>query len=147
MVKLDIEFPDYMDISERTTNIQKRTIQLAADDLTSNLTDNSPVDQGKLKSWRSYKISDMEYHVKTPADYAQYPDQGTKAHGPKHKKVLAFKPSKNSPIKSTHKSGLVFFKKVKGIKAKKFVDKSLDQTKGKLDSIMIQAALEVDGVR
>ena len=57
-----------------------RALSYAAQDMTRFLQMNSPVDHGLLKQWFIDSLSDTEAHIKSPAEYAIYQDQGTKAH-------------------------------------------------------------------
>ena len=53
-------------------------LDLTAQDLINNLMQNSPVDHGLLKQWFIESIDEEEAHIKSPAEYAIYQDQGTR---------------------------------------------------------------------
>ena len=107
----------------------------AAQDMTRFLMQNSPVDHGLLRSWFIDSIDDEEAHIKSPAEYAIYQDQGTRDHMiyPVNKKAL-------------HWGGKYFSKghMVSGIKGKHFVEKSFEQLQPLIPGYWMKALEEVD---
>ena len=92
-------------------------LKYAAQDMTRFLMQNSPVDHGLLRQWFIESIDDEEAHIKSPAEYAIYQDQGTRDH--------MIYPNK---AKALHWDG--YFSKghmVSGIKGKHFVEQSFNQ--------------------
>ena len=75
-------------------NISKELLEngldLTAQDLISNLMDNSPVDTGLLKSWALTESTETTRVVQSPAEYAEYVNYGTRPHFiyPTNKKML-----------------------------------------------------------
>ena len=65
-------------------NISKELLEngldLTAQDLISNLMDNSPVDTGLLKSWALTDSTETSRTVQSPAEYAEYVNYGTRPH-------------------------------------------------------------------
>ena len=119
-----------------------RALGYAAQDMTRFLMVNSPVDHGLLKQWFIDSIDDEEAHIKSPANYAIYQDQGTKAHWiePVNTKAL-------------HWTGRGFgrggaFSKghmVSGIEGKHFVEKSFELLRPRVGFHFLRALEEVQG--
>jgi len=110
--------------------VRKSVVSDATQDMTRFLMRNSPVDHGLLKSWFIQSLSDERGVIKSPAFYAIYQDQGTKAHmiKPRNKKAL-------------HWEGGGFSKghMVSGIKGKHFVDKSFNQLRPRMGGYLAKA--------
>ena len=113
-----------------------KALSYAAQDMTRFLQMNSPVDHGLLKQWFIESLDDEEAHIKSPAEYAIYQDQGTKAH--------MIRPVN---AKALHWEGGGFSKghMVSGIKGKHFVDQSFNQLKPLVPGYFLKALEEVQG--
>ena len=111
-----------------------KALSYAAQDMTRFLMQNSPVDHGLLKQWFIESLDDEEAHIKSPAEYAIYQDQGTKAH--------MIRPVN---AKALHWEGGGFSKghMVSGIKGKHFVDQSFNQLKPLVPGYFLRAFEEV----
>ena len=113
-----------------------RALGYAAQDMTRFLQINSPVDHGLLRQWFIDSLTDTEAHIKSPAEYAIYQDQGTKAHmiRPVNRKAL-------------HWEGGGFSKghMVSGIKGKHFVEQSFNQLQPLVMGYFLRAFEEVQG--
>ena len=113
-----------------------RALSYAAQDMTRFLQMNSPVYHGLLKQWFIDSLTDTEAHIKSPAEYAIYQDQGTKAHmiRPVNRKAL-------------HWEGGGFSKghMVSGIKGKHFVEQSFNQLQPLVPGHFLKALEEVQG--
>ena len=118
-----------------------RALGYAAQDMTRFLQQNTSngkprVRHGLLKSWFIDSLSDTEAHIKSPAEYAIYQDQGTKAHmiRPVNRKAL-------------HWEGGGFSKghMVSGIKGKHFVEQSFNQLQPLIPGYFLKAFEEVQG--
>ena len=83
-----------------------------------------------------FSLTDTEAHIKSPAEYAIYQDQGTKAHmiRPVNRKAL-------------HWEGGGFSKghMVSGIKGKHFVEQSFNQLQPLIPGYFLKAFEEVQG--
>ena len=68
----------------------EKGLDLTAQELISNLMDNSPVDTGLLKSWALTESTETTRVVQSPAEYAEYVNYGTRPHFiyPTNKKML-----------------------------------------------------------
>lgn len=58
----------------------EKGLDLTAQELISNLMDNSPVDTGLLKSWALTDSTETSRTVQSPAEYAEYVNYGTRPH-------------------------------------------------------------------
>ena len=127
-----------------------RALGYAAQDMTRFLQMNSPVDHGLLKQWFIDSLTDTEAHIKSPAEYAIYQDQGTKPYTirPKFSGVVAggllhnvgkralFWEGADHPVTVVHHPG---------IKAKHFVDRSFEQLQPLIPGHFLKALEEVQG--
>lgn len=107
-------------------------LKYAAQDMVRFLMINSPVDHGLLRQWFIESIDDEEAHIKSPAEYALYQDQGTRDH--------MIKPVNR---KALHWDG--YFSKghmVSGIKGKHFVDRSFEQLQPLVPGYFLKAMEE-----
>ena len=110
-------------------------VEYGAQELVRTLMIYSPVDHGLLKSWFIESIDDTEAHIKTPAEYARYVNDGTSPHWiePVNAKAL-------------HWEG--YFSKghvVSGIEGQHFVEDSIDDVEGRIDEYFLRALSEVLG--
>ena len=109
-------------------------LEYTAETMVRFLMQNSPVDHGLLRQWFIDSIDDEEAHIKSPAEYAVYQDQGTRDHmiRPVNKKAL-------------HWDG--FFSKghmVSGIKGKHFVEQSFNELRPLAPGFFLKALEESD---
>ena len=109
-------------------------LEYSAETMVRFLMQNSPVDHGLLRQWFIDSIDDEEAHIKSPAEYAIYQDQGTRDHmiRPVNKKAL-------------HWDG--FFSKghmVSGIRGKHFVEQSFNELKPLAPGFFLKALEESD---
>ena len=109
-------------------------LEYTAETMVRFLMQNSPVDHGLLRQWFIDSIDDEEAHIKSPAEYAVYQDQGTRDHmiRPVNKKAL-------------HWDG--YFSKghmVSGIKGKHFVEQSFNELRPLAPGFFLKALEESD---
>lgn len=97
-----------------------RGLNESAQTLVRFLMQNSPVDHGLLKQWFIESIDDEQAVIKSPAEYAIYQDQGTSPYLIQSKRPngYLFWEGADHPVKTVHHPG---------IKAKHFVQQSLDE--------------------
>ena len=120
-----------------------KALSYAAQDMTRFLQMNSPVDHGLLKQWFIESLDDEEAHIKSPAEYAVYQDQGTKPHMIYPRGVATY----HAGRKLTSGSALWWpgakhpVRKVNhpGIKGKHFVDKSFNQLRPRMGGYLAKA--------
>lgn len=133
-VTIEISRDDYKQLGTLMPQVIKHGVDLTGHYMIERLQVNSPIDTGYLKGWFRYEQTDSMVDIRSPARYAIYQDQGT---GP-------IKPKKPGGVLHWEKNGKHYYaKSTKGIKGKKFVEKSINSTKGRLDSLWIKAINDV----
>ena len=150
-VTVDVDTSTILDklSPDKAVQVQSKVVNLAAQDLVRNLMMNSPVDHGLLKSWFIDSIDDSEAHIKTPAEYAVYVNDGTRPHIIEPKGIGLFHAGQQltkgaalywegaeHPVRRVHHPG---------IKGQHFVEKSIDDVQGRLDGYFLKALQEVLG--
>lgn len=138
MVEITLEL-DTSPVGNLTTGWEKARKQglfYAAQDMTRFLMQNSPVDHGLLRQWFIDSINDKEVHIRSPAEYALYQDQGTKPYTirPKVGKKALYWSGADHPVRVVNHPGL---------KAKHFVDKSFEQLKPLVPGYWMKALEEI----
>ena len=121
-VEISIDKSQYEQLGPKMPEVLKRGTDKTAQYMIERLQVNSPIDTGFLKGWFRYKDTGTMVDIRSPAQYAIFQDQGTYSYGPAHRQPKT--------------------KSVGGIKPKKFVERSIQSTTGRLDSIWIQAIQE-----
>lgn len=121
-VSIEIDTSNLKDYGKKAGLIRKGVLSDATQDMVRFLIMNSPYQHGKLRGWFIESVSESESHVKSPANYALYQDQGTQAHmiRPVKAKALAW----DGHFSHGHM--------VPGIKGKHFVEKSFRLVKPRL---------------
>ena len=101
------------------------------------LMQNSPVDHGLLKQWFIESIDEEQAVIKSPAEYAIYQDQGTSPYLIQSKRPggYLFWEGADHPVKTVHHPG---------IKAKHFVQQSLDELSPLAPGFFLRALEESD---
>lgn len=122
---------------DKLTQAKKKGLEYSSQELIRVLMRNSPVDHGLLKSWFIESLSSDEAVIKSPAEYAQWVNDGTQPYTitPTSKKALYWEGA-DHPVKVVHHPG---------IKARHFVEDSLDDVNGRLDGYFLRAISEVMG--
>jgi len=149
MVQITLEL-DTNPIGKLPTNWQRAKAQglnYSAQTMVRFLMQNSPVDHGLLKSWFIDSITDEEAHIKTPAEYAIYQDQGTKPYTirPKFQGIVAGGSLHNIGKRALYWDGAEHPVQVvhhPGIKGKHFVQTSFEQLKPLVPGYFLKAMEE-----
>ena len=115
--------------------VKRQGLEYSAQELIRVLMINSPVDHGLLKMWHISEQSDEEIHIRSPATYAQYVNDGTRPHWIEPKNVKALHWDGN--FSKGHYVG--------GITGRHFVEDSIDDVSGRLDGYFLKALQEVLG--
>lgn len=147
-VTITVDTSAYTKIGEKLPQIKSKGLKYVGQEMLRNLSLNSPVNHGLLRQWFFYNTSTDHIEIRSPAQYAKFVNDGTGIYNdgsiikPKKGKALAFKagPKWNGPV---NKDGYAFLKYSKGQKGQKFVEKSIEQTQGKLEQLFIKAINEV----
>ena len=138
-VTFDLDMSHYEKLGPKMPEALKRGTDLTAQYLIERLQVTSPVDTGHLKGWFRYKDTGTMVDIRSPATYAGFVNDGhSQTPGrfiPGTWKNGKFRYDRNA------KTGMVL--KASHVKGQKFVERSIQSTKGRLDSIMITAIKEV----
>lgn len=138
-------FTIYVDPSSVTSKLspdkwgqaKEQGMKYVSEELIRVLERNSPVDHGVLKKWFSESLGSDEAVIKSPAEYAEWVNDGTRPYTitPTSKKALYWEGA-DHPVKVVHHPG---------IKARHFVEDSLNDVNGRLDGYFLKAISEVMG--
>jgi len=122
---------------DKVAQAKQKGLEYSSQELIRVLMRNSPVDHGLLKSWFLDSLSSDEAVIKSPAEYAQWVNDGTDPYTitPTSKKALYWEGA-DHPVKVVHHPG---------IKARHFVEDSLADVNGRLDGYFLRAISEVMG--
>ena len=134
-ITFDLDTSPIGKLPSKFKKAQAQGLKYAAQDMTRFLMQNSPVDHGLLRQWFIDSLTDTEAHIKSPAEYAIYQDQGTKAHmiRPVNAKALHW----DGHFSKGHM--------VSGIKGKHFVEQSFNQLTPLVPGYWMKALEEVQG--
>lgn len=132
-VEITLDTSQYKQLGPKMPEVRKRGLNYTANYMIERLQVTSPIDTGYLKGWFRYKETDSMVDIRSPAFYARYQNEGTPPIYPK----------KPGGVLHWEKGGKHYFaKSTKGIKGKRFVEKSIQATTGRLDSFFIKAIQE-----
>ena len=122
---------------DKWTQAKERGLKYTSEEMIRVLERNSPVDHGVLKKWFRESLSSEEAVIKSPAEYAQWVNDGTQPYTitPNSKKALYWEGA-DYPVKVVHHPG---------IKGRHFVEDSLDDVNGRLEGYFLRAISEVMG--
>ena len=136
-ITLEIDTSGIGKLPGRWQQAKARGLNESAQTLVRFLMQNSPVDHGLLKQWFIESIDDEEAHIKSPAEYAIYQDQGTSPYLIQSKRPggYLFWEGADHPVKTVHHPG---------IKAKHFVQQSLDELSPLAPGFFLRALEESD---
>ncbi len=147
-VKIDLK--DAENLSKFTTQVKNKILTDTGYDLQGNLMRSTPYDHGKASKWR-INIGEDEINIFSDVQYMKYINYGSGLYGEHHqrifpvnKKVLKFK-WRNAPKKLVSKDGFVYLKSVRGIKGKHFIEKSIKDTKTKIQGFATRAINQTIG--
>ena len=134
---LEIDTSGIGKLPGRWQQAKARGLNESAQTLVRFLMQNSPVDHGLLKSWFIESIDDEQAVIKSPAEYAIYQDQGTSPYLIQSKRPggYLFWEGADHPVKTVHHPG---------IKAKHFVQQSLDELSPLAPGFFLRALEESD---
>ena len=138
-------FTIYVDPSSVTSKLspdkwgqaKEQGMKYVSEELIRVLERNSPVDHGVLKKWFSESLGSDEAVIKSPAEYAQWVNDGTQPYTitPTSKKALYWEGA-DHPVRVVHHPG---------IRGRHFVEDSLNDVNGRLDGYFLKAISEVMG--
>lgn len=122
---------------DKLTEAKQKGLEYSSQELIRVLMRNSPVDHGLLKSWFVESMTSDEAVIKSPAEYAEWVNDGTQPYTitPTNKRALYWEGA-DHPVKVVHHPG---------IKGRHFVEDSLNDVNGRLDGYFLKAISEVMG--
>ena len=136
-ITIDIDTSGIGKLLGRWEKAKAQGLNESAQTLVRFLMQNSPVDHGLLKQWFIESIDDEEAHIKSPAEYAIYQDQGTSPYLIQSKRPggYLFWEGASHPVKTVHHPG---------IKGKHFVQQSMEQLQPLAPGFFLRALEESD---
>ena len=136
-ITLEIDTSGIGKLPGKWQQAKARGLNESAQTLVRFLMQNSPVDHGLLKSWFIESMDDEQAVIKSPAEYAIYQDQGTSPYLIQSKRPggYLFWEGADHPVKTVHHPG---------IKAKHFVQQSLDELSPLAPGFFLRALEESD---
>lgn len=143
MVKVFISVDEskMKNVAAKIPEIRKRGLNYASQGMLRHLKINSPVDHGHLKKWFVANATDSEIEIRTPAHYAPFVNDGTGIYGP-HKTPIYSK-KVGHPMAFQVGGKMIYTRMIRGQKPQKFVERSIQQTQGKLANYFIKGVREV----
>lgn len=122
---------------DKLTQAKQKGLEYSSQELIRVLMRNSPVDHGLLKSWFVESMTSDEAVIKSPAEYAQWVNDGTQPYTitPNSKRALYWEGA-DHPVRVVHHPG---------IRGRHFVEDSLNDVNGRLDGYFLRAISEVMG--
>lgn len=122
---------------DKLTQAKAKGLEYSSQEMIRVLVRNSPVDHGLLKLWFLDSLSSDEAVIKSPAEYAEGVNDGTRPYTitPTSKKALYWEGA-DHPVKVVHHPG---------IKGRHFVEDSLADVNGRLEGYFLKAINEVMG--
>lgn len=122
---------------DKLTQAKAKGLEYSSQEMIRVLVRNSPVDHGLLKLWFLDSLSSDEAVIKSPAEYAEGVNDGTRPYTitPISKKALYWEGA-DHPVKVVHHPG---------IKGRHFVEDSLADVNGRLEGYFRKAINEVMG--
>ena len=119
-ITIDIDTSGIGKLPGKWEKAKSQGLKESAETMVRFLMQNSPVDHGLLKQWFIESIDDEQAVIKSPAEYAIYQDQGTSPYLIQSKRPggYLYWEGADHPVKTVHHPG---------IKAKHFVQQSLDE--------------------
>ena len=136
-ITIDIDTSGIGKLPGRWEKARQQGLRESAETMVRFLMQNSPVDHGLLKQWFIESIDDEQAVIKSPAEYAIYQDQGTRPYLIQSKRPggYLFWEGADHPVKTVHHPG---------IKAKHFVQQSLDELSPLAPGFFLRALEESD---
>lgn len=127
-----------------TQKVVNRAMDLSQMELIANLKKNSPVDEGNMQGgWFPLRYSMLNRLVRSPQKYTPFVNDGTGIYGPRGQKI---RPKSKKALAFTYKGAKVVVRSVKGIRPRKFVERSINDTEKRGDEFVIRAAMEFKGL-
>lgn len=120
-----------------------RGVDLTAMELKGNLQRNSPVDEGKMQgSWLIRRGGGLTRKLFSSAAYTPYVNYGTGLYGPRGQKI---RPKSARLLSFKYNGRKIAVPWTRGMKPRRFVEKSISQTRRRIPEFIIRAVKETGG--
>ncbi|SDY71855.1 HK97 gp10 family phage protein [Thermoactinomyces sp. DSM 45892] len=131
------------EIARKASMAVKQAVEYTALDVWGNIRENSPVSHGRLAgSWQMNRLSSLRYKVQTAVAYARYTNDGTGIYGPRRQPI---RPRSGQALVFQSQGRTVFARSVRGMKGRKYIEKSIEQTEHR-KAEFVEMALEEVGL-
>jgi HK97 gp10 family phage protein len=124
----------------------KRAVDLTVMELRGNLQRNSPVDHGKMQgSWMisGQSVGELNQEIISSAIYTKYVNDGTGIYGPRGQLIRPKTARLLGPF--VYKGKKIAVPWIRGMKPRKFVEKSIRETAKRVPEFTIRAVKEAGG--
>ena len=138
-VKMELDLTQYEPLGPLLPKVIKRGVDQTAEYMIDRLQVTSPIDTGYLKGWFRYKETESMVDIRSPAKYAGFVNDG---HSQTPGRFIPGEWKKGKFRYDRDASGGMVLK-ASHVKGKKFVEKSIQATEGRLDSIWIKSIRDV----
>ena len=138
MVKVYLDIKEMGNVLDNIDTLGEKIVNNVATDLLSNVKRESPVDHGRLQgSWTIFKDEPTQATIGTSANYAEYVNSGTGIYGP-HKTPIVH-PTIWEKFAFQVNGKMVYTNIIKGIKPRRFVEKSMERTSNRIPELVIHS--------
>ena len=138
-VEISLDMSQYEQLGPAMPKIIKRGVDQTAEYMIERLQVNSPIDTGYLKGWFRYKETESMVDIRSPAYYAGWVNDG---HSQQPGRFIPGRwESGKFRYDPKEHGGMVL--KASYVRGRKFVEKSVNATKGRVDGFFIQSIREV----
>lgn len=138
-LKIQIDKSNLKLSTEDTNKAIQKSLGYASSELKNTLMYNTPVKSGAAKGLWSIIKSDRKHEIINSSYYLKWVNDGTGIYG-KFKRPIT--PRRARVLVFNWKGKTWFLKSVKGQKPQKFVERSVDSTKDRINGLVVKAAQE-----
>ena len=138
MVKIYLKVKEIDSLIKNLDTLGEKVANNVAIDILSNVKKESPVDHGRLQgSWSIFSKKKKKKTVKSSAHYADYVNSGTGIYGPYKTPIVH--PDIGEKFAFQANGRMVYTRMIKGIKPRRFVEKSMEKTEKRLPELVIHS--------
>lgn len=129
-----------LNLMGKLENLPRNLTNNLSTDVKKTMQKNTPKDKGTAKSnWTINQTSDTIHEVVNNTRYLPWVNDGTGLYGPRHRRIT---PRHARVLHFTWKGKEWFLKSVRGQKGQKFVEKSMNETKNRINNIVVKTLNE-----
>lgn len=142
MVRIYLNIKEMGNVLDNIDTLGEKIVNNVSNDLSANIKRESPIDEGKLRSsWTIFDNGPLEKTVASSANYAEYVNSGTGIYGP-HKTPIVH-PTIGKKFAFQVNGKMVYTNIIKGIKPRRFVEKSISQTEKRIPELVIHSINQI----